>query len=187
MFTFWLCRLFPFKGSIHPSPAPKQKKPGAFRQNFRTENKAFVPSYYRLNDMMLPSSGSCSSVREAQEVGNRQQMGLQTGEDGVSVVWVIGFRKKSLGIGKNAYKMLRNQRMTHEVRNEFAIHWYLEDLGPLGVRGKWWAIFCYGWPLFANDDQRGFPVVWGAPVWWKFWDWQAKPKLRSFTLERDQK
>lgn len=68
-------------------------------------------------------------------MGNRQQMGLQSGEDGVSVVWVIGFRKKSLGIGKNAYKMLRNQRMTWEVRNEFAIHWYLEDLGPLGVRG----------------------------------------------------
>ena len=31
-------------------------------------------------------------------------------------------------------------------------------------------------------------MVLGAPVLWKFcWDWQAKPKSRSFTLERDQK
>ena len=28
-------------------------------------------------------------------MGNRQQMGLQTGEDGVSVVWVIGFLEKN--------------------------------------------------------------------------------------------
>ena len=49
-------------------------------------------------------------------MGNRQQMGLQSGEDGVSVVWVIGFRKQSLGIGKNAYKMLRNQRANDDQR-----------------------------------------------------------------------
>lgn len=58
--------------SRHPGTETK-KNLGRFARIFRNENKAFVPSYYRLNDMMLPSSGSCSSVREAQgwETGSR--------------------------------------------------------------------------------------------------------------------
>lgn len=69
-----------------------------------------MPSYYRLNDMMLPSSGSCSSVREAQEVGNRQQMGLQTGEDGVSVVF------GSSDLEKNPWELGKMHAKCYEIK-----------------------------------------------------------------------
>ena len=92
-----------------------------------------MPSYYRLNDMMLPSSGSCSSVREAQEVVNRQLMGFPKGEDSVSCFWVIGF------LEKDPWELGKMHTKCYEIKGfrflSSQLNGYLEDLGPLGVRG----------------------------------------------------